>query len=735
VLLAKGKPPIGLRQHTEDVLSVLTQLRAIWPEIPAGVEKAAIFHDLGKAASGFQRMLEGAGDPWKFRHEVLSAEIFRQCHDISGEDMFAAFLALLTHHKNLASGDKIAPAFQACYSLGPYSRWPEKWRELLANVAELKSEMAGLDSALDSWKPKDAQSPANEVGRLTREMPPVFARRDLAVARGALVAADHIASSGLRSVGLGQDISREALEVYARDHISDWTTWSGLQIQAGAQTGSAMLVAPTGAGKTEAALIWALANRRACERIFYVLPYQVSINAMATRIAQAFPDQQDHTDISSNTNVTILHSNMDLAYLQDAQSDELPREQALAVARSRTDAARKIYAPIKVTTVFQLLDIFFGRKFFEVGLLELTNSLVVFDEIHAYDGHTLGLIFVLLEYLQKLGARIFIMTATLPTALKSQLCHSAGIRPGSEMSLEEGDPLLGEVRRQIVVDDRCIQRAIEQMRESVRAGGKTAVVCNTVAKATEVFRLLADLKPLLVHSRFTLGQRAERETKENIGNYKLVIATQVIEVSLDVSFDCMFTELAPADSLLQRFGRVNRHGRCPDPNRPALCHVFCGDDAGSRRVYSPDLLEATRAHIPHDPLTFAAACNWIDAVYPVGLAREERIQMEAAEQTFRPLVAEIRPMIDSAVAKSLEETLLDSVQVIPIEMEARWAANKQERNHMEAKKLVVNVSMPSWKNALRKAGTETPREREGRTIAPFRYDVDQGLLLDSPLIK
>ena len=64
-----------------------------------------------------------------------------------------------------------------------------------------------------------------------------------------------------------------------------------MQQEAEAKIGSAMLVAPTGAGKTEAALLWALANRRGLERVFYVLPYQVSINAMASRIAEAFPDE------------------------------------------------------------------------------------------------------------------------------------------------------------------------------------------------------------------------------------------------------------------------------------------------------------------------------------------------------------------------------------------------------------------------------------------------------------
>src|SRR5207244_6381181 len=119
--------------------------------------------------------------------------------------------------------------------------------------------------------------------------------------------------------------------------------------------------------------------------------------------------------------------NKALTYLQDAQSDKHSNEQALAVALTRSGAARKIYAPIKVTTVFQLLDIFFGRRFFEVGLLELTDSLVIFDEIHAYDGHTLGLILVLLDCLRKLNARVLIMTATLPEALRGELQRAAGV--------------------------------------------------------------------------------------------------------------------------------------------------------------------------------------------------------------------------------------------------------------------------------------------------------------------
>ena len=369
--------------------------------------------------------------------------------DIGDEDNLLTYLTVLTHHKNLGTGNEVSAAFRECYSQSQYSRWFDKWRELLANATELKVELAGIDSRIDEWTAReDATSPANQAASLIGDIRPVFSCREPAIARGALVAADHLASSGLVSTISGLNILQESLEQYARTHIDGWAKWSPMQQEVGAKLGSAMLVAPTGAGKTEAALLWALANRRGFERMFYVLPYQVSINAMAARIAEAFPDAEGNTEISRNKNISVLHSNMDLAYLQDAQSDETPREQAVAAALERVNAARKIYAPIKVTTVFQLLDIFFGRKFFEVGLLELTNSIVIFDEIHAYDGHTLGLILVLLECLQGLRARIFIMTATLPAALKILLQGAAGIDPRNEIGLDRSDPLLSEVQAQ-----------------------------------------------------------------------------------------------------------------------------------------------------------------------------------------------------------------------------------------------------------------------------------------------
>src|SRR6185312_13119179 len=118
------------------------------------------------------------------------------------------------------------------------------------------------------------------------------------------------------------------------------------------------------------------------------------------------------------------------------------------------------------------------------------------------------------------------------SVLKNRLMEAAGIKKDEQLQLSKSSSLLQEVRRKIVPHPYVIEKAIEDIRKSVADGKKTVVVCNTVSKAIWLWKWLSDLSPLLVHSRFTFGDRAEQETKENIQKYSLVIATQVVEVSL-----------------------------------------------------------------------------------------------------------------------------------------------------------------------------------------------------------
>ena len=111
--------------------------------------------------------------------------------------------------------------------------------------------------------------------------------------------------------------------------------------------------------------------------------------------------------------------------------------------------------------------------------------------------------------------------------------------------------------------------------------------------------------------------------------------------------------------------------------------------------------------------------------------------LNAAQKVFRGVVEQLKPMLDSTVTRATEETLLDSVQVIPAELELEWRQNKQRGDHMGAKKLIVNVSLPSWRGALHRAGIGTPPSSLGWLIAPFRYDDLKGLLLDQrpPILR
>ncbi len=747
-LLAKsGTPCIYLDEHTGDVENALRQILKIWPDFPKrlakALMKAARFHDFGKAADGFQEMLIH-NTHWAYRHEVLSAVIFRQCFDLDDPDIYRAYLALLSHHKNFLDNDKkVKQDFRLCQSTtcSGAEHWRKKWNEL--NVPGLCSLFL---SDLSHWQfNPDVASPANEVPEHAHTLLPAFEDMQTALSRGALVASDHLASSKIGTTIEGKKIVTRALNSYAKKNIKGWKEWRGIQTDACQMLGSAALIAPTGAGKTEAALLWMLNNRKGARkyaRVFYVLPYQVSINAMAERISKIFPDASGHTKRHANENVSILHSNTDLAYLQDALNDRLSSERARAIAIANRDAARKIYSPIKVTTVYQLLGIFFGRKFFEVGLLELTNSLIIFDEIHAYDGHTMGLMLVLLEYLQKLNACVFIMTATLPQKLKSKLLEAASIDTEKNVIvLPQTDPLLSEVRRIIVKSEKSIENMADDIRQMVRAGKKTVVVCNTVKKAVVMREMLIDLDPLLIHSRFTLGDRARREFKENLENekHRLVIATQVIEVSLDVSFDVMFTELASADALLQRFGRVNRHG---DAKQFGICYIACGDLESSKLIYDLEILEATQKHIPHQLLTFEVALNWLEEVFPQGLPTKEAEKMETAQVLFRKVVAELRPMLDQPNV-DLEKNLFETEQVIPAKYAQAWCDHKEAGRHLEAKQLIVNVNKKVWEGVCREyheaAFDKVKFKKTEYKIALFDYDEDSddrfdgtGLRLDWP---
>ncbi|MBP1912232.1 CRISPR-associated helicase Cas3' [Thermococcus stetteri] len=581
---AKFNPHQFFECHTLDAINVLKSMKNAfsWLEgLSPGIFElsfyAVLLHDIGKCASGFQKKK----DRWGYRHEILSAP-FVQFLDFPERERNLIALAILTHHKTLDELGEILPVRVA--DIGPLE-FDEKLEELLERAEYIEKMFLPRIPNIEAYyfgttrPPKKFNLPKDwrerlrdfDFQKLIRwyENNPEAERVTLTFMRGLLNASDHLASAGETEILLLPDIAeRLELKIPVKK-------LRPLQVAASNSEGNLLLRAPTGYGKTEAALLWANRNALRNEkgitsRIFYVLPYKASINAMHRRLLGIFSDP---------SLVGILHSSAGF-YLY-ASALEYRRLGSLY---------RKIYAPLKVTTPFQLMKAFFGVGFHEMLKTELSGSLLVFDEIHAYEPNVLGIILAMLKELESLKAKTIVMTATLPDFLEELIKDTANFKE-LKTPEEEADRF---TRHRVNIVNGSMDSVGELIAElgihkKVEETSRPALIaCNSVDRAISVYDELGeDYKVLLLHSRFTQGDREakERALLERMSDYEFVVATQVVEVSLDVSFSTILTEPAPIDALIQRFGRVNRQGW--KEGRIEDVYVLTKGSDADRKIYKP----------------------------------------------------------------------------------------------------------------------------------------------------
>ena len=579
VCMAKFNPNDFLECHTNDALNVLKSMKTAFPWIPELSKGniwellfySIILHDLGKCAIGFQKA--GAqGKIWGYRHEILSTA-FTQFLDYTGEGRNLIALAILTHHRYLTELPVPTKVEEFVWE-----SYLEKVDELLKNADYIEEaflpkipywEIYILGKTLgkfklpSDWKEKikeyDFDGLLNWYGQNWENH-----KNELIFLKGLLNACDHLSSAGENSIRLLPFIA-ETLELKIPRE-----KWRPIQKQANQIRGNLLLRAPTGYGKTEAALLWADANahwikKGVSNRIFYVLPYKASINAMYDRLLGYF---------KSPELVGVLHSSS--AYYLYASNLEYKRLSSLY---------QKIFTPLKVTTPFQIMKAFFGVGFFEMTLSELANALLIFDEIHAYEPNVLGIILAMLELLKKYKTKTLVMSATLPDFIEelfAEVLHPRKLK----VSDEEADYF---TRHRVKIVDGAIDDNLQVLVQEFKRKNLTPalIACNTVDRAVEVYKQLKSLgyRVMLLHSRFTYGDREglERRLRNNLNSF--VVATQVVEVSLDISFKTILTEPAPLDALIQRFGRVNRQGW--REKRIADVYVLTRGSEKDKNVYRP----------------------------------------------------------------------------------------------------------------------------------------------------
>lgn len=385
--------------------------------------------------------------------------------------------------------------------------------------------------------------------------------------------------------------------------------------------GIVVIEAPMGEGKTEAALLladhWGVAPG---PRGFYIaLPTQATSNQMFGRVRDMLARRTAATGDTANLLLLHGHASLstDMEELEragrerfrpgDVYSEERPGQGGVAAAAWFLGRKRGLLAPFGAGTVDQALLAALQVKHGFVRLFGLAHRAVIIDEVHAYDAYMETLLVRLLEWLGALGSPVALLSATLPRARTAALVqaylrgrgeaadvppepepypritwaspgaaprsrHIAGTRPMAPLSLEWVDGALPE--------DGAPFPLAQALREALASGGCAAVICSTVRRAQQMYRALAHHFPpeelSLFHARFLQEDRAARETRALTAFGKdgahrphraVLVATQVIEQSLDLDFDLMVSDMAPADLLLQRAGRLHRHTR---PRPPGL---------------------------------------------------------------------------------------------------------------------------------------------------------------------
>jgi CRISPR-associated endonuclease/helicase Cas3 len=472
-----------------------------------------------------------------------------------------------------------------------------------------------------------------------------------------------------------------------------------------------MLSAPTGSGKTEAALLWTQENENETygRRIFYVLPYTASINAMYKRLK----------DLVSEDRLSLLHGKANYfiyRYLSD-QGEE--PEQSRLKANQRQNLARKLCHPYKVLTPFQLLKAFFGIRGFEMQFAEMSGGLFIFDEIHAYDPHTTALILTMVEQLHKnYSAQFCIMTATMPSFLKRMFIEILDKATEVEMPSEQRDKY---TRHRLHLLNSGIQDTIPDIKERLENGERVMVVCNTVRQSQIIFEQLKDYANAgLLHGRFILRDRERIESK--LANYNLLVGTQAIEVSLDIDFDVLFTEPAPIDAMIQRFGRVNRNRRF----ETADIFLCLNGGENDKYIYPAERVSKTlSAFHDVDVLYESQIQALIDMVYGDGYNEKEQKEFDTAKRVFAGL--NIVPFIEDDSGRDEFESLFKSIEVVPSIYEDDFMNCISAKEFYEAMAYITSISERQFARLFKEGQLY---KQDHLWFIKTNYDCKLGLLLD-----
>jgi len=693
-ILAKSdeKGSVTLVQHLTEVAALAEKIAMNLGLDTSIARKGAILHDIGKASSLFQKTLtKNFQRPpgFLFRHELASLFFISILNE---DEKFPVIDMVVAHHKSIYHD----PGGKGLLDLEEND--PECFEKHIDGFenwcldALLILEYFNFDT-----KPISVQQARENYYRAVEYCE--SKKYGYSQWKGVLIAADHLASA---MSGYIKPLEQKLFVVpdlsYYHSRKSELYPLS--LISTNDKRKHTMVTAPTGAGKTDFLL------RRCKGRVFYTLPFQASINAMYERIK---------TDLqNSDSDVRLLHAASSIN-LKDGKVEEKILQ-------------RHIGASVKVLTPHQMASLVFGTKGYEAMITDIKGCDIILDEIHTYSETTQAIVLKIVEILCNIGCRVHIGTATMPSVLYNRLVNIMG---GTENIYEVKlpDVVLDSFNRHIIYKADSFESLSTIIDEALQKNLKILLVCNQVKRAQLLFVILSEKYPnvakMLLHSRFKRGTRSQLESDlRNIFNKNseacFVVSTQVVEVSLDISFDLMVTECAPVDALIQRFGRINRKRSIENIGRFKPVYVLVPpSEKVDALPYGLDVLQRTWYSLPENSLMKEKESqSLIDKVYPS--IEFVDIDLNAVFKDGKWIIKELWHNSRSALLEALD---IDSVTCIEESDREAYESYSYE----EQAKLEIPVSFRSV--AYRKLDQSTIGSKP--FIIPAKsYDKELGFCLE-----
>lgn len=632
--LAKTEKEKTIKEHTKDLLREYEILKTIYPNILEKEEwellnYAIKYHDLGKINTKFQNKLyRKLGKP-PLEDSILGEEVphnflspyfmdINKIEEIYGRERTKILVSSVYYHHTREEKDITEEVLEDL----------KKQKEVLKNFFDL-----------------DLKIIQESIGRyvLKRRDEELLKSKKYILVKGLLNKLDYVASLDKDGVNVEEDCRQNGKTI--TDKIQDITRTKFKnqyrevqQYMMERQDRNLVVISYTGSGKTEAALLWIGENKA-----FYTLPLKVSINAMYERMI----------DKIGYKKALLLHSDA-YSYYQEKDENQL----------NEYDRARRLSAPLIVTTVDQLFKIAFRYQGYEEILATLSYSKIIIDEIQMYSPQMLAYILLGLKMITEVGGKFAIITATFPPLLY-EIMKQLKI-PYQKQEQEFTPHIKNRHKIQLLKESDFNIRQIEKLATKK----KVLILVNTVKRAQELYEKLEG-KAYLLHSHYIKEDRKQLEAKilefgdkEKNQETGIWISTQIVEASLDIDFDVLFTEMCSIDSLFQRMGRVFRK-RTFEEEEP---NIYILDNRnGVPYIIDSDIYDYSIKEIKNynsKNLSEKEKQDMIENIF--SLERNKELKESKYYKTIKAEIRDLKEIVPNEIPKKLIDQKFRNIQNIDL---------------------------------------------------------------------